>query len=172
MPIFGCRLALAALTQRPSARQRTRFASLSTGAFVTTAWPLAIAIQAFSSRRIASLVTRHQTLRLSLQLISIPHMLLSPSFRAVILTLLPAISQVLAGQVPVYNNVIGGAPDASARAQNTKANILAATGNGPTVQTTPGKLRVKAENSGICETTPGVYQASGYGDLTATQSLW
>ncbi|KAI8972213.1 serine carboxypeptidase [Trametes punicea] len=36
---------------------------------------------------------------------------------------------------------------------------------------TPGKLRV-VENSGVCETTPGVYQASGYGDLSATESIW
>lgn len=36
---------------------------------------------------------------------------------------------------------------------------------------TPGKLRV-VENSGICETTPGVYQASGYGDISANHSTW
>ncbi|CDO69371.1 hypothetical protein BN946_scf184961.g13 [Trametes cinnabarina] len=36
---------------------------------------------------------------------------------------------------------------------------------------TPGKLRV-VENSGICETTPGVYQASGYGDLSPSASMW
>ena len=58
------------------------------------------------------------------------------------------------------------------------------------VKRTPGKLRVVVENSGVCgwlvpslfynstcvmpflETTPGVYQASGYGDLTETESLW
>ncbi|TFK75531.1 serine carboxypeptidase [Pluteus cervinus] len=34
-----------------------------------------------------------------------------------------------------------------------------------------GKLRV-TENSGICETTPGVYQASGYGDITSSKSIW
>ncbi|KAF9523016.1 serine carboxypeptidase [Crepidotus variabilis] len=28
------------------------------------------------------------------------------------------------------------------------------------------------ENSGVCETTPGVYQASGYVDLSPTQSIW
>ncbi|KAJ7635296.1 Alpha/Beta hydrolase protein [Roridomyces roridus] len=37
--------------------------------------------------------------------------------------------------------------------------------------TTPGKLRV-TENSGVCETTPNVYQASGYGDLTSSESIW
>ncbi|OSD06714.1 serine carboxypeptidase [Trametes coccinea BRFM310] len=36
---------------------------------------------------------------------------------------------------------------------------------------TPGKLRV-VENSGVCETTPGVYQASGYGDLSSSESMW
>ena len=55
---------------------------------------------------------------------------------------------------------------------------------------TPGNLRV-VENSGVCggvilfgsamhpvvftflaETTPGVYQASGYGDLSADKSIW
>ena len=36
---------------------------------------------------------------------------------------------------------------------------------------TPGKLRI-VENSGECETTPGVYQASGYADLDKNNSLW
>ncbi|PFH47152.1 hypothetical protein AMATHDRAFT_152834 [Amanita thiersii Skay4041] len=37
---------------------------------------------------------------------------------------------------------------------------------------TPGKLRDVVENSGICETTPDVFQASGYADLTSNKSLW
>ncbi|KAL0566456.1 hypothetical protein V5O48_015558 [Marasmius crinis-equi] len=37
--------------------------------------------------------------------------------------------------------------------------------------TTPGALRV-TQDSGVCETTPGVTQASGYGDLTATESIF
>ncbi|KAF7770895.1 hypothetical protein Agabi119p4_6869 [Agaricus bisporus var. burnettii] len=43
-----------------------------------------------------------------------------------------------------------------------------------TVQTerTPGRLRSLVENSGICETTSGVYQASGYGDISYDGSLW
>ncbi|KAI1797598.1 serine carboxypeptidase [Ganoderma leucocontextum] len=99
-------------------------------------------------------------------------MLLIPPKRAALVGLLPALSQVLAGQVPVHNGVIGGVPEASTRALST-AGVLAATGDGigTAVQTTPGKLRV-VENSGVCETTPSVYQASGYGDLTANQSLW
>ncbi|KAI0635994.1 serine carboxypeptidase [Trametes polyzona] len=36
---------------------------------------------------------------------------------------------------------------------------------------TPGKLRI-VENSGECETTPGVNQASGYADLDEDNSLW
>ncbi|KAI0271169.1 hypothetical protein BGY98DRAFT_1006915 [Russula aff. rugulosa BPL654] len=34
-----------------------------------------------------------------------------------------------------------------------------------------GQLRV-VENSGVCETTPDVYQASGYGDLAGNKSIW
>ncbi|EJD46926.1 alpha/beta-hydrolase [Auricularia subglabra TFB-10046 SS5] len=34
-----------------------------------------------------------------------------------------------------------------------------------------GSLRF-VENSGVCETTPGVYQASGYVDLNANMSMW
>ncbi|KAL1743846.1 Alpha/Beta hydrolase protein [Schizophyllum fasciatum] len=37
--------------------------------------------------------------------------------------------------------------------------------------TTPGALRV-TENSGICETTEGVNQYSGYGDLSEDKSIW
>lgn len=90
---------------------------------------------------------------------------------------------VLGGQVPVVGGVLGGVPStklASFKQAATSAN------------TTPGKLRI-VENSGICglfdllaflsvlwelkylsslETTSGVYQASGYGDLTSTESLW
>ncbi|KZS90862.1 alpha/beta-hydrolase [Sistotremastrum niveocremeum HHB9708] len=36
---------------------------------------------------------------------------------------------------------------------------------------TPGTLRY-VRNSGVCETTPQVFQASGYADLTATDSMW
>ncbi|KAN0107693.1 alpha/beta-hydrolase [Russula decolorans] len=46
----------------------------------------------------------------------------------------------------------------------------AVSGNASTPPT-PGKLRV-VENSGVCETTPGVYQASGYGDLATNKSIW
>ena len=84
--------------------------------------------------------------------------------------ILPAVTRVLAGQVPTYNSVIGGRPDPATRAR-LKSGVLAATDGTAGVNTTPGKLRV-VENSGVCETTPEVYQASGYGDLTDTESLW
>ncbi|KAI0757297.1 serine carboxypeptidase [Daedaleopsis nitida] len=87
-----------------------------------------------------------------------------------LLGLLSALSQVLAGQVPVYDGQIGVVPDRSARVSQKPA-ILAANADGSTITTTPGSLRV-VENSGVCETTPGVYQASGYGDLAANRSLW
>lgn len=67
-------------------------------------------------------------------------------------------------QIPVIDGVLGGVP----------ANLSQPIERGNyTVRSTPtpGKLRV-VENSGVCETTPGVYQASGYGDLSATQSIW
>ena len=88
-----------------------------------------------------------------------------------LLGILLAGPQVLAGQDPVLNDgTIGTVPNRATRNQ-ISPTILAATLNGTNVTTTPGKLRV-VENSGVCETTPGVYQASGYGDLTASESLW
>ena len=78
------------------------------------------------------------------------------------LAALPA-ATVLAGQVPPVNGVVGGVettPKAKAAAVSPKP-----------AATTPGKLRI-VENSGVCETTPGVYQASGYGDLTSDESVW
>ncbi|KAJ7089473.1 serine carboxypeptidase [Mycena epipterygia] len=81
-----------------------------------------------------------------------------------------------AGQIPVRNGVVGGvgakkstiAPTSTPTSTPTRTatSIPAST---PT--TTPGALRV-VENSGICETTPGVFQASGYGDLTSTESIF
>ncbi|KJA15643.1 hypothetical protein HYPSUDRAFT_148806 [Hypholoma sublateritium FD-334 SS-4] len=69
----------------------------------------------------------------------------------------------LAGQIPTVNGILGGVP--TIKPDTFKgADVLP-------LATTPGKLRV-VENSGVCETTPGVFQASGYGDLTATESIW
>ncbi|KAJ7604274.1 Alpha/Beta hydrolase protein [Roridomyces roridus] len=64
------------------------------------------------------------------------------------------------GEIPERNGVIGGVGDKSFTIKTT-----------PAVARTPGKLRV-TENSGICETTQNVYQASGYGDIAANQSIW
>ncbi|KAJ7452966.1 serine carboxypeptidase [Mycena galericulata] len=65
-----------------------------------------------------------------------------------------------AGQVPIRNGVIGGVGNKTVKAETIQQ-----------FATTPGKLRV-TENSGICETTPNVSQASGYGDLTSKESIW
>ncbi|KAJ8081217.1 hypothetical protein PM082_018060 [Marasmius tenuissimus] len=69
------------------------------------------------------------------------------------------------GQIPVVDGVVGGVPSSGS---GFKANVEAVVPQA----TTPGALRVTAQNSGICETTPGVASASGYGDLTATQSIF
>lgn len=90
--------------------------------------------------------------------------MLFKTLAAALLAIIPA-TGVLAGQIPVVDGVIGGrraAKSATAQVEvqdlHTDATIV------------PGALRV-TENSGICETTPGVYQASGYGDLTAKESI-
>ena len=101
-------------------------------------------------------------------------MRLSASLRrpVALVGLFTSLPRVLAsGQVPIVDGVIGAVPRPDTLTTSTPA-ILAATGTGAlSSATTPGQLRV-VENSGVCETTPGVYQASGYGDLTANQSLW
>ncbi|KAI0352787.1 serine carboxypeptidase [Trametes cingulata] len=79
-----------------------------------------------------------------------------------LLAAIPAAS-VLGGQIPIVNGVIGGV--------ETIPKVKAAVADVTPAATTPGKLRV-VENSGVCETTPGVYQASGYGDLTSNESIW
>ncbi|KAJ3476797.1 hypothetical protein NLI96_g10906 [Meripilus lineatus] len=85
---------------------------------------------------------------------------------ALLLVSLP-ITPILAGQIPQVNGAFGGVrnpPSAKFRVDQVDATVSPAA-------TTPGKLRI-VENSGVCETTPGVYQASGYGDLTSSQSIW
>ena len=75
------------------------------------------------------------------------------------------VSTVFGGQVPIVNGVVGGVGSGSPPESRIKlANVQPAA-------TTPGKLRV-TENSGICETTSGVYQASGYGDLSSDESFF
>ncbi|KAF8802183.1 serine carboxypeptidase [Phlegmacium glaucopus] len=83
---------------------------------------------------------------------------------------LPFWRGVLGGQIPKINGVYGDVPSAVLFAADSviaQKKVLVES----TIKTTQGKLQV-VENSGICETTPGVYQASGYGDLTKTESLW
>ena len=70
--------------------------------------------------------------------------------------------QAFARQIPIVDGVVGGVR--TSPAVHVDATLS-------TAATTPGKLRV-TENSGVCETTAGVYQASGYGDLTSTESIW
>ncbi|CAE7108576.1 unnamed protein product [Rhizoctonia solani] len=84
-----------------------------------------------------------------------------------LLGLAPFIAFALAGQFPEFDHVVGGVP------KDTTIKNLAADSGAATLSSivTPGKLRYK-ENTGVCETTPGVYQASGYADLTASQSMW
>ncbi|TBU50585.1 alpha/beta-hydrolase [Dichomitus squalens] len=72
---------------------------------------------------------------------------------------------VLGGQFPVVNGVLGGVGSGSLPENRIKLPDL------QPAATTPGKLRV-TENSGVCETTKGVYQASGYGDLTSKESIF
>ncbi|KAJ8521695.1 hypothetical protein ONZ45_g1632 [Pleurotus djamor] len=79
--------------------------------------------------------------------------------------ILPALfALVNAGQIPVVDGVIGGVPNPATFVPEEKIALAPAA-------TTPGALRV-VENHGVCETTPGVFQASGYGDLTSTKSIW
>ncbi|KAF7291967.1 Acetylornithine aminotransferase [Mycena indigotica] len=71
---------------------------------------------------------------------------------------------VNSAKIPIVNDIFGGL-DSQARAQRI-AKVQ------PRVVTTPGKLRNLVENSGICETTRGVYQASGYADIAADKSIF
>ncbi|GLB40492.1 putative peptidase S10 family protein [Lyophyllum shimeji] len=80
-----------------------------------------------------------------------------------------AIVEALAGQVPVIDGVVGGVSSSHVDLALSESKVLSNAATNAT--TTPGKLRV-SENSGICETTPGVYQASGYADIAANQSIW
>jgi hypothetical protein len=103
----------------------------------------------------------------------------------VTLVLLLPFTSVLAGQVPIVNGVPGGIREGTIPGTRKVLSKLADQSH--TLATTPGKLRI-VENSGVCgapvrlhphvrsfnghtETTQGVYQASGYGDLTSSKSL-
>ncbi|PAV19042.1 serine carboxypeptidase [Pyrrhoderma noxium] len=74
-----------------------------------------------------------------------------------------------AGQIPKVDGVYGGVRTSTTESTPTPAfkEAVAQVSGTPVA----GKLRF-VENSGICETTSGVYQASGYADITDDQSLW
>lgn len=70
----------------------------------------------------------------------------------------------LAGEVPVVDGVIGGVP-------KSKSPHTLLGSKSSTAAAAAGSLRV-TENSGVCETTEGVYSASGYGDLDENSHMW
>ena len=77
----------------------------------------------------------------------------------------PAFARV--NQIPHVNGVHGGDPSLGAPEQLvdvTSARTVTGAASSDALRVT--------ENSGICETTPGVYQASGYGNVSSTGSLW
>ncbi|CAE7108556.1 unnamed protein product [Rhizoctonia solani] len=80
-----------------------------------------------------------------------------------LLGLIPLVSLVLTREFPELNGVIGGAP------KDIILRSKVAVATPATIST--GKLRY-VENSGVCKTTPKVYQASGYADLALNQSMW
>ncbi|KAK7008403.1 carboxypeptidase [Favolaschia claudopus] len=76
---------------------------------------------------------------------------------------LSLVSSVIGGQIPIVDGVYGGVGSTDAPQVETETLTPLAT--------TPGALRLTL-NSGVCETTPGVFQASGYGDLTSSKSIF
>ncbi|KAF9644244.1 alpha/beta-hydrolase [Thelephora ganbajun] len=82
---------------------------------------------------------------------------------AVLVAALPIAA--LGGEFPVYNGVVGGAP-VNVTVKEKVSEIAV-----HDFVAQAGTLRYVA-NSGVCETTPGVYTASGYADLTSTQHMW
>ncbi|KAF7308955.1 Carboxypeptidase [Mycena kentingensis (nom. inval.)] len=79
---------------------------------------------------------------------------------------LPITGVLAKGQIPVVDGVIGGVRNNTDAAPKVKEAATLAP-----LATTPGKLRVTM-NSGVCETTKNVTTASGYGDLTANESIF
>ncbi|KZS90557.1 serine carboxypeptidase [Sistotremastrum niveocremeum HHB9708] len=91
------------------------------------------------------------------------------SLRLLSLLLLCIPSSVLSKEIPVVNGALGGVREKPSSTTNPKVKLATS----PQVSGTPvaGKLRY-VKNSGVCETTPNVFQASGYADLTTSQSMW
>ncbi|CAE6440030.1 unnamed protein product [Rhizoctonia solani] len=90
---------------------------------------------------------------------------------------LSLLSMALAdGQISPVDGIIGGVsqqPNETGVSALKLAFVESVSETASNISTTitPGKLRY-VENSGICETTPGVYQASGYADIALNQSMW
>ena len=79
-----------------------------------------------------------------------------------------------AGQFADVDGAIGAVPPRSGQrvaAAATNATDASSSASNSTSAATPGALRV-TENSGICETTEGVNQYSGYGDLSEDEHIW
>ncbi|KAF7367972.1 Carboxypeptidase [Mycena sanguinolenta] len=90
--------------------------------------------------------------------------MISPRVFPVLLAAISCAAQVSGGQIPVQDGVLGGV--AKLPTPSVEATSLA-----PDIVTTPGQLR-GVVNSGLCETTPNVAQASGYGDIAADKSIF
>ena len=75
------------------------------------------------------------------------HHLALPMMRktAVMLAAFQATSTIAAGQIPVVDSVIGGVPSSSAVAKSATQSLQFTP-----LATTSGKLRITAENSGVC----------------------
>ncbi|KAF9047503.1 serine carboxypeptidase [Panaeolus papilionaceus] len=86
-------------------------------------------------------------------------------FSFVILFGLLSFPGIFGGQIPVVDGIIGGVSKTS----KTKDTFKSASFKSEAAAV--GQLRIK-ENTGICETTSGVYQASGYGDISDSKSIW
>lgn len=83
-----------------------------------------------------------------------------------LVTLLAALPiAVLGREFPAYDGVIGGVPPTVPFNDEVSEFVV------EDATYKPGSLRY-IENSGVCETTPGVYSASGYADLTSNQHMW
>ncbi|KZT32096.1 alpha/beta-hydrolase [Sistotremastrum suecicum HHB10207 ss-3] len=81
------------------------------------------------------------------------------------LLLLPTLR---ANQIPSFDGIHGGVPSVASGVEGPRELFKEAFVN---VTPTPGSLRY-VQNTGVCETTPGVFSASGYADIAVNQSMW
>lgn len=80
-----------------------------------------------------------------------------------------SVAQAGLSQFPVVDGVIGGIPNVSVTESSSDLETTSIAG--VQASAVEGGLRY-VENSGVCETADGVYQASGYGDIAANSSIW